>query len=220
VITRSVEDAAFFAFGVHASRCVLQRGAGPLRLGICFSTQWRHLCDEAVAVMDSVALAAERGGVQVGTVHLPARLERALQLQPRIVAFEARQSLAHERRHACERLSERLRTRLASGADMDIAEYLRLRAEVEGARAEAWALFEGFDALLYPAADGEAECGLHNSGSPRFGALWSLLHLPTVTIPAGRGAAGLPIGVQLVGAFGRDLALLQAAHELQALLAP
>jgi Asp-tRNA(Asn)/Glu-tRNA(Gln) amidotransferase A subunit family amidase len=217
VLTRRVEDAAYFAFGVHGSRCVLERHTGALRVGICFSEQWRHLSDEAVAVIDAVATSAERGGLHVGTLHLPQRLERAIAIQPRLLAFEARQCLAHERRHASEQLSGRLRERLAQGAEIDVGEYLRLRAEVEAARALAATLFADHDVLLYPAADGEAEAGLENSGSPRFGALWSLLHLPTVTLPAGQGAAGLPIGVQLVGPFGRDLALLQAAHEVAAL---
>jgi Asp-tRNA(Asn)/Glu-tRNA(Gln) amidotransferase A subunit family amidase len=47
---------------------------------------------------------------------------------------------------------------------------------------------------------------------------WSLAGLPAVTLPAGR-AAGLPVGVQLVGALGADELLLHWAAELEPVLA-
>jgi len=63
-----------------------------------------------------------------------------------------------------------------------------------------------------PAASGEAPARLDMTGDPLFNRTWTLLHLPCVTVPAGRGAAGLPIGVQLVGRFGDDARLLAIAR--------
>ncbi|MBX9698312.1 MAG: amidase, partial [Acetobacteraceae bacterium] len=40
------------------------------------------------------------------------------------------------------------------------------------------ALFPGFDAVLTPAAVGEAPVGLQNNGDPVFNAMWTLLHVP------------------------------------------
>ena len=80
----------------------------------------------------------------------------------------------------------------------------RMRAQLEG-------LFEGVDALLYPPAQGEADEGIADSGSPRFGALWSLLHVPCVCLPAGRGPRGLPLGVQAIGAYADDARVLAVA---------
>ena len=34
--------------------------------------------------------------------------------------------------------------------------------------------------------------------------LWTLLHGPCLTVPAGEGPAGMPLGVQLVRAAGGD----------------
>jgi Asp-tRNA(Asn)/Glu-tRNA(Gln) amidotransferase A subunit family amidase len=41
---------------------------------------------------------------------------------------------------------------------------------------------------------------------------WTLLHVPVVTVPCHRGPNGLPVGVQLIGAFGADLRLLHVAR--------
>jgi Asp-tRNA(Asn)/Glu-tRNA(Gln) amidotransferase A subunit family amidase len=69
----------------------------------------------------------------------------------------------------------------------------------------------GFDALLTAAATGEAPEGLGSTGDPRFARLWTLLGLPTVSVPGLTGATGLPIGVQLVGRRGADAELLTCA---------
>jgi Asp-tRNA(Asn)/Glu-tRNA(Gln) amidotransferase A subunit family amidase len=70
------------------------------------------------------------------------------------------------------------------------------------------------DALLAPAAPGEAPSGLAATGDPIFSRVWTLLGLPCVNIPALTGARGLPIGLQLVGHPGRERELLIAALAL------
>jgi Asp-tRNA(Asn)/Glu-tRNA(Gln) amidotransferase A subunit family amidase len=79
-------------------------------------------------------------------------------------------------------------------------------------------LTAGLDALLTPAAPGEAPEGLGWTGDPAFNALWTALWGPNVAIPAGTGPKGLPLGVQLVGRIGEDTAVLGWARWLQAAL--
>ena len=86
-----------------------------------------------------------------------------------------------------------------------------MRQRAAQARIRIQALFQDVDALLYPPAEGEADAGLADSGSPRFGALWSLLHLPCVSFPVTRGPQGLPLGVQAIGAYGDDERVLSVA---------
>jgi Asp-tRNA(Asn)/Glu-tRNA(Gln) amidotransferase A subunit family amidase len=52
-----------------------------------------------------------------------------------------------------------------------------------------------------------------------FNRVWTLLHLPCVNLPAGRGEQGLPIGVQLVGAASGDGPLLAASSWAAPILA-
>jgi Asp-tRNA(Asn)/Glu-tRNA(Gln) amidotransferase A subunit family amidase len=70
------------------------------------------------------------------------------------------------------------------------------------------------DAVLTPSAPGEAPEGLHTTGNAVFNAMWTLLHVPCVAIPVGRGTKGLPVGVQIVGPRMSDMRLLAIAKAL------
>jgi Asp-tRNA(Asn)/Glu-tRNA(Gln) amidotransferase A subunit family amidase len=67
------------------------------------------------------------------------------------------------------------------------------------------------DVLLTPSAPGEAPAGLTSTGDPIFNRVVTLLGLPAISLPAGLGPSGLPLGVQLVGARRAEAALLAAA---------
>lgn len=75
-------------------------------------------------------------------------------------------------------------------------------------------MMEDYDAVITPAATGEAPAGLESTGDPVFCKLWSLLGVPAVSLPLMVGENGLPIGVQLVGRFGEDAKLLRTANWL------
>jgi Asp-tRNA(Asn)/Glu-tRNA(Gln) amidotransferase A subunit family amidase len=75
---------------------------------------------------------------------------------------------------------------------------------------------QGSDALLVPAAPGEAPQGLAATGDPIFSRVWNLLGLPCVNVPGLLGPSGLPIGLQLVGHPSGERRLLQVAKLLQA----
>jgi Asp-tRNA(Asn)/Glu-tRNA(Gln) amidotransferase A subunit family amidase len=44
--------------------------------------------------------------------------------------------------------------------------------------------------------------------------------MPCLTLPVAQGSAGLPVGVQLVGRFGDDVALIAAARWCEEVLIP
>jgi Asp-tRNA(Asn)/Glu-tRNA(Gln) amidotransferase A subunit family amidase len=75
-------------------------------------------------------------------------------------------------------------------------------------------IFERYDAILTPAATGEAPAGLDSTGSSAFNVLWSLAGVPAITLPLLSGAHGLPVGVQLIGPRGGDGRLLRTARWL------
>lgn len=77
---------------------------------------------------------------------------------------------------------------------------------------------QGLDLLLCPSAPGPAPRGLHTTGDPRMNSPWTQTGVPTVSLPAGLIEA-LPVGLQLVGRFGEDEALLAAAAILEPLIA-
>lgn len=89
------------------------------------------------------------------------------------------------------------------------------KARADKARAEQAALFEGVDILLTLPAPGEAPLGLGFTGDPLFNRVWTILGWPCVTIPAGSGPNGLPLGAQIVAPAGADATALAAAAWLE-----
>ncbi|BDA85722.1 glutamyl-tRNA amidotransferase subunit A [Aureimonas sp. SA4125] len=78
------------------------------------------------------------------------------------------------------------------------------------------ALFARCDAVATPAAPGAVDDTPEARG---FNSLWSLLGLPTITLPAFEDRHGNPIGLQLVTRRGDDARLLRNAHWLERQLA-
>jgi len=210
ILTRSVNDAAWCGFGLHGDKVRAAALERP-RLAVCYSSQWDAVLPEMAQAIEDLAAAAERAGASVQRIRLSADMESLIELQGQLFAFEARQSLADERRHHAAQFSERLKARLAGGENINSEQYLSMRQRALMARQEMNMLFGDVDALLYPPAKGEADEGIADSGSAQFGALWSLMHVPCVSVPMTRGPQGLPMGVQVIGAYGDDLRTLQVA---------
>jgi Asp-tRNA(Asn)/Glu-tRNA(Gln) amidotransferase A subunit family amidase len=105
--------------------------------------------------------------------------------------------------------------RLLGGGRVARAEYEDAQAIAQRCRARLIDVFREFDALLSPSAMGEAPEGLASTGEPTFGASWTVLHGPAVTVPAFHGPRGLPLGAQITGPLGKDGPTLLCAEWVQ-----
>jgi Asp-tRNA(Asn)/Glu-tRNA(Gln) amidotransferase A subunit family amidase len=72
-------------------------------------------------------------------------------------------------------------------------------------------LFADCDALITPSTDTTAPATLETTGTPKFQAPWSCAGVPVVSIPCGLAADGMPVGLQIVGLYYEDVALLGVA---------
>jgi Asp-tRNA(Asn)/Glu-tRNA(Gln) amidotransferase A subunit family amidase len=86
----------------------------------------------------------------------------------------------------------------------------RLRQELERLMAA-----HGIRAWICPAATGPAPAGIESTGDPLMNLPWTHTGMPAVTLPAGKAANGLPLGLQCVAAFGEDEWLTELACWLQ-----
>ena len=77
----------------------------------------------------------------------------------------------------------------------------------------------GIDLWLSPPATGAAPAGLDSTGDPVMNLPWTHAGLPTLTLPAGKNKAGLPLGLQLTGRWFGDEALLSFACQVEPILA-
>ncbi len=71
-----------------------------------------------------------------------------------------------------------------------------------------------FGAFVCPSAPGAAPLGLSSTGDPIMNLPWTHAGLPAVSLPAGF-IDGLPLGMQVIGGFNNDEALLRLCEELQ-----
>lgn len=78
---------------------------------------------------------------------------------------------------------------------------------------------EGADLWLSPAAVGAAPRGLDATGDPVMNLPWTQAGMPALTFPMALDADGMPLGLQIAGAFGADESLLAWAADLQRELA-
>jgi Asp-tRNA(Asn)/Glu-tRNA(Gln) amidotransferase A subunit family amidase len=86
-------------------------------------------------------------------------------------------------------------------------------------RAAFTANMSGYDAVLTLPAFGEAPLGLHYTGDAEYCAPWTLLGVPALSLPAGFGKNGLPLGVQVVGPYRQDHKTLRVAKWIESALA-
>jgi Asp-tRNA(Asn)/Glu-tRNA(Gln) amidotransferase A subunit family amidase len=221
VMARDVADAAFFA-GILAGRPALRQVAMPTvspRFGLYRTPMWDQAEPSTAAALDRTRSAVERFGATVTEIAAPAEHNVLNAAHDAIMGFELAASLAYERTRHATQVSPRLGQLLDAGMTVTAEAYDTAVAETAMARARLDYFFGTCDAVLAPAAPGEAPPGLGYTGDPVFNRMWTLLGVPCVTLPALRGASGLPTGVQLVGRIGDDAGLMAAALFIEHALA-
>jgi amidase len=223
VFARSAEDAAFFA-GVLSERPALRHLSSPQqapRFGLYRTPAWAQAEPATVAALDAARMALERAGAAVMELPIAPEHEGLSEAQDTIMWFETVRALAHERIEHSAQLSPRLAQLIDSGMAIGAEVYDQARIRTAAAWAKLDAFFGACDAVLVPAAPGEAPAGLGNTGDPIFNRIWTLLGVPCAALPARWSDNGLPTGVQLVGRVNDDARLMLCAAFLeQALTQP
>lgn len=217
VFGRSVEDLAL-ALPPLTSRDLPSFGkmeTNP-RIGLCRTPSWQDADAASQANLEAGAQALSKAGAQVRDFELPSGSDQLFDRHKVIMGYENARALAWEYFNHPNQISADLKPRLDEGWQVSREEYDSLRAHATRCRA---ALAEkmsdakgGVDFLLTPSARGEAPRDLGTTGDPVFNRAWTLFGVPCVTIPFGKGPHGLPLGIQLVGAYDADSALLRWAH--------
>jgi amidase len=220
-IARTVADCALLVSAVTGLDLGEPERRAPRapRLLLCLGPAAKMAQPETLALMERAAEAARRAGAEVVAREMPPEVAAAQAAHPVVMNGEGAQALAWEVANHAAQLSEVLRTRLLEARARPPEVLTAARAAFRTARAAFPGVIEGFDAILTPSTAGEPPEGLEWTGDPAFNALWTALHLPCVTVPAGTGPRGLPLGVQLVGQHGGDKALLGWAEWMRAVLA-
>jgi Asp-tRNA(Asn)/Glu-tRNA(Gln) amidotransferase A subunit family amidase len=219
-LARSADDLELMRCALAAQPFVplQRRPAGSLRLGVCRTHEWPALDAGGVQAWHSGLDRLARAQVRLQALEMPADLAGLLEAQKAIMAWEASRCLAPEFRAHREQLSQPLVDLVQLGMDMPAARHDEAQALAAAGRRQVALLMKDVDALLVPAAPGEAPQGLAATGDPVFSRVWTLLGLPCVNVPGLLGPNGMPVGLQLVGAADRERELLEVAACVHAAL--
>ncbi len=124
----------------------------------------------------------------------------------------------HIERHA-DQIGADVLTRFTWGLDVTGVEYAFARRTQVEWRHKMAQLFEAIDALVLPATpfpaapiDESDPVALSRGNLTRFTRMFNLTGNPAIVLPCGRTAAGLPIGLQIVGAHWQEEKIIQVAR--------
>jgi len=157
-------------------------------------------------------------GVSVTDLECPPEFIQLSESHKVIMAFEVARARQFEFRKHPEKLSGAFYSLIETGLATSRADYEAALAARDAGEAVLAELFLTYDALMTPAAPSSAPAGVEATGDPLFSRLWTLMRVPTVTIPYGRDIANLPLAFQLVGGFSADQNLLALSRNVADLL--
>ena len=224
VFANSVADAAFLAEqimspGEQGARLLrptllataLQEPPAKPRLAFVKTPIWPNAEPDT---QEAFTALAERLSDCVSEVALPDWAGDGLEWHRIIMESDLARSFHREYDTGRDRLSARLRGMIESGQAHRAVDYNNARDRAGDLGRALDEIFADYDAILTPATTGTAPHGLAQTGSPMFCTLWTLCGVPAITLPLLKGANGLPLGVQLVGARADDGRLLRTARWL------
>jgi len=186
--------------------------AGKPRIGLCRTPRWQDSDALTQANLEEAAKRLAKAGATVTDIELPPGSDQLFDRHHVIMGFESARALAWEYMTFPDEISKSLKPRLDEAWQMTRADYDAVRETARQCRRALADRMRDVDFLLTPSAPSEAPRSHESTGDPVFNRAWTLLGVPCVTVPHGKGAHGLPLGIQLVGPFDGDSALLGWAH--------
>ena len=214
---RSVEDAALVARVLDVSDEPIPDSPWPegLRIGLCRTPYWdRGTAETRAALAEASRRLAEAAAV-VTDIELGEEFAPLNEIRQTVMWALGRVSFLHLQRTAPDKISPGIRKSMERISNATLRVALDQAAAL---RPRFDAVAGGFDAMMTPSAPGEAPVGLASTGDSIFNGLWTLLHVPCISLPGLTGPHGMPVGIQLIGARYADARLLAVAQTVARLL--
>jgi Asp-tRNA(Asn)/Glu-tRNA(Gln) amidotransferase A subunit family amidase len=217
-----LDTAGLFGAGVadvaFAAAVILQRelrvdGAVPAapRIAVARTHLWPKASPAMQQAVENAARIAAAAGAKVADLELSPIVEDAYEAQFTIQDYENIRALAFEYERHRDRLDPLLRTQLDRAVAISADEYDAARRLASRARQLLADAMADHDVILTPSAPGAAPHGFATTGDPMFNRLWTLMGAPCINVTGMNDGDSLPLGIQIVGRFGRDHAALEAA---------
>ncbi len=223
MLSETLDTVGLFAGNVALARRVYEVVANdvsvphdrPPRLAFCRTAQWSEVSADARAVIEDGVAQLRKTGLAIDEMELPPAFAELPRHAVTVHDYEMHRSLLPELLAARERIEASLAKAVEDAAQLTAEDHANAMQFMAARRAEFPEAMGGYDAVLCAAATGEAPLGLADTGSPIMNISWTALYVPCITLPRFRGAAGLPIGLQVVGRPYEDIQLLAIAADLE-----
>jgi Asp-tRNA(Asn)/Glu-tRNA(Gln) amidotransferase A subunit family amidase len=190
----------------------------PRRIAVLATAGWDSATGEAKQAMGDVCDRLREADIELvdrTTNEAVAAAETAIAdatpLSRRINAWETRWPLnTYARDMDRSGLSQNMQDRLAQAQEMTLEDYQALLDDRRRVRETYAALKNHCDVCVTLAASGPAPLGLESTGDSTFAVPSSLLGTPALSLPV-LAAAGLPLGLQIIGFTDNDASMFSAA---------
>ena len=222
LVARSIDDVALL-WQVQTGVALEKIAASPTpRIGLCEGPWWTFAEPASRQALHDAAGILARNGADVIDFRLPSEFDDLHETHRLMQAFEAAHSYAWEYDNHRDLLDANVLDIIELGRKTTYPEYRTMLERAQAVRGRLSDLTRAVDAILTPSAPGEPPPSRRVAGEgfimgdPVMSRGWTLLHVPSVTVPHFVGPQGMPVGVQLIGAFGEDERLLSIAKWAEA----
>ena len=229
-LARTVGDAGLLLdvmIGMDTGRRARRTATRGLRVGVLRGPIIQKVQPRIAQQVDAASAALRRRGLRVREISIP-EMEWTVAMQ--LVTLRAEASAVHRRwiRTQPRAYGADVRTRLQLGALVAGADYVLAQRMRGRLRAAMGRVFQEVDVVLLPATPitaplvGERTVPWRSGEEPVDGALvrltapFNLTGLPALSVPFGR-AAGLPVGVQVVGQWMDEARVLAVGRLIEEL---
>jgi Asp-tRNA(Asn)/Glu-tRNA(Gln) amidotransferase A subunit family amidase len=183
----------------------------PPRLLLFRSHHWSRASADTIAAVENTVRRLQSKGAVIDELPVPNDFTELSKARVVLNGYERARALAWEFNRYPDRFSPAMSRVLTDGWSVSYESYLSAIRTAERWRAWFTDVTERYDAVLTVAVNGEAPKGLDSTGDASFQEIWTILHVPSITLPVATGRTGLPIGAQFVGRHLADGALLRLA---------
>ncbi len=226
ILARTVRDAAvvFQAIAGHDPRDALSldepvpdclsslEEQGPPRLGLVRGFFYDHADEEMRRHTDEIAALLRQAGATIEEAVPPPSFTTIVDNARIIMAVEA---AAYHRDHFAkhkDKYRAGIRQMIEKGLATDSVEHERALKVRLQQYSEMEPLLHRADALLTPTITGPAPHGLSATGNPVLQGPWTIMGVPSISLPSGLSQSGLPLAVQLAGPPRAEDRLLRVAR--------
>jgi len=168
-------------------------------IGLIKDFFFEHSTPEVASHTEQVAQELASAGAEIREITLPDSFRSSHACQRIVSNVEAAAFHREWYKQRADEYGPKIRGNIEMGMLISGIDYLQAQRLRRQFRTDMVHMLNGIDALLMPTTPTPAPGDLTTTGDAVFQAPWTSSGLPTVTIPSGIAANGLPLGTQLAG---------------------